>query len=93
MTPTMIARACDLPSQRVSDYTKKAALPTEMEERIETTVKDIARIWEAFRPFRVQLDSPDLLATGLHIAREIELTRAQHEVEQEFHKLLSAATW
>jgi hypothetical protein len=86
MTPTMIARACGLPSQRVSDYTRKAALPSAMETRIDETVKDIARVWKAFKPFRVELDSPALLQDGLRIASQIEnereITEAHREVEQ-----------
>lgn len=90
MTPTMIARACGLPSQRVSDYTRKVAVPTTMETRIEKTVGDIARIWEAFRPFRVDLGTPELLANGLQIAQEIELNREIHAAQKEVETMLSA---
>ena len=89
MTPTMIARACDLPSQRVSDYKRKVAVPITMETRIKRTVEEIARVWEAFKPFRVELDNPALLVHGSRIAEEIKMQREMMEAQREVEQLLS----
>lgn len=86
----MLAGAADLDPKRVSDYTRGNGLTAAQEYRIQETVKDIATVWTAFHPFKVTLDSPQLLTEGLKIAREIEMNRETREAQEQVEQMLSA---
>lgn len=80
LTKKMIGEACGLVSQRVSDFCGGVPLPTETEDKIITTVALIEYVWKYFEPFRVELNSPELLMEGVRIAREVEMTRSTQEL-------------
>ena len=86
----MLAGAADLDPKRVSDYTRGNGLTAAQEYLIQETVRRIATVWTAFTPFRVEIDSPQLLVDGLRIASRIETEREMREAEQEASKMLSA---
>lgn len=86
----MLAGAADLDPKRVSDCTRGNGLTAMQEYRIQETVKDIATVWTAFSPFRVEINSPQLLVDGLKIAQEIELNREMRAAQEHVQKMLSA---
>jgi hypothetical protein len=57
----MLAAAVNLDSSRISDYLKHRPLSTERVQAIESAVEKIAYVWDTFAPFRIILDSPELL--------------------------------
>ena len=87
---TMIGHACGQSPKRVSDFAKGNPLQETVEEKILQTVEEIAHVWEAFSPFRVELNSPELLAHGLRIAEEIRLNREMHAAQEQVEQMLSA---
>jgi len=86
----MISQAAEISPKRISDFLKYRTIPTAMEAKIIRTIEDIARVWEAFKPFRVDLDSPELLEAGVQIAQEIEMTRELQKAQLEISQTLPA---
>jgi len=86
----MIAQAADTNPKRVTDFMKCRAVRTEIENKITEAIKAIACVWTAFSPFKVTLDSPELLEAGLQIAQEIEMTRELQKAQLEISQALPA---
>ena len=66
----MLAAAVQLDSSRISDYTKHRPLPAERVEAIESAVKKIEFVWNTYSPFRITLDSPELLERAFREAQD-----------------------
>ena len=87
---SMIASACGVAAPKISNYIRFRQVPTIAETHIQQAVRDIVSIWTAFHPFKVTLDSPELLAHGLRIAEEIEINREMRAAQTAVEKMLAA---
>jgi hypothetical protein len=78
----MLAGAVQLDSARISDYIKHRSLSDDRCQKIEQAVSDIIEVWDTFAPFRIILDSPELLSLAVASARNTVQNRLQVELEQ-----------
>jgi len=72
----MIAAAVELDSSRISDYLKHRPLAPERVEKIEAAVEKIAFVWNTCAPFRVSIESPELLEQAFDSAQHVSAFRA-----------------
>lgn len=71
-----LAAAVELDSSRVSDYIKHRPLAPERVEKIEAAVEKMAFVLDTFKPFRLVMDSRELLEQAYSEARLISAFRA-----------------
>lgn len=71
-----LAAAVELDSSRVSDYIKHRPLASERVERIEAAVEKMAFVLDTFKPFRLVMDSPELLEQAYSEAQLISAFRS-----------------
>jgi hypothetical protein len=75
MVKIELAAAVELDSSRLSDYMKHRPLSPERVQKIEDAVEKIAFVWDTCSPFRVVIDSPELLEQAYSEARLISAFR------------------
>jgi hypothetical protein len=80
---TMIAGAAEVRVARVSDFVRGVHLSPAVEDKIKLTVTKIADVYDTFWPFRIILDTPELLDKAVSSARVTLLNRATGEVDRQ----------
>lgn len=70
-----LAASVELDSSRISDYVKHRPLSPERVQKIEDAVEKMAFVLDTFKPFRLVMDSPELLEQAYSKAQLISAFR------------------
>lgn len=84
----MLATAVELDPARISDYLKHRPLSEERCKKIEETVAAIVKVWDTFRPFRIILDSPELVRDAVASAETQINNQGISQAAQSLHAML-----
>ena len=85
---TMLASAAQVPTARVSDYVRGRSLTLARLKAIEEAVQKISFVWEVFSPYRIILDTPELLEGAFESAKTTHRNRTIATLEQQLGELL-----
>jgi len=78
-----LAAAVELDPSRISDYVRNRPLSPERIEAIESAVEKIEFVWNTYSPFRITLDSPELLERAYREAHDsVELRKLAGELSE-----------
>ena len=86
---TKLARIAGIEPARVSEYVRRKSLPADKAEKIESAVRNIAKVWTII-PVRVDLNDLEGFARAVLIADEIVRGEANIRMAAETDKLASA---
>ncbi len=88
----MLAAAVELDCSRISDYVKHRPLSAERVQAIEDAVEQIAYVWDTFAPFKITLDSPELLNQAFAEAQAERTRRIQKDAQAQLDQAMGEAT-
>jgi hypothetical protein len=89
---SMLASACDERPARISDYVQDRPLSTDQANKIERAVQKIAVVYQTFAPYRIILDSPEILEYAVADAgRTVQLRALAQSHQRTVGEFIQAA--
>ena len=74
----MLAAACALDRRRITDFVNYYTLPEATSTKIKTAVAKIEIIRNTFHPFRIAVDSPEILESAFDFAQQRKLQELEN---------------